>query len=147
MFAVAILLVLVTAILCPVLADAGLLLCWAATIYGYFVIMKHSRFRTIGYRLGRVRIVDAYGQLPSQWALSLRLLFAVVGPLNVVLDMLWIPSDPCKQSLRDKLAHSYVVKESAQAAGRARVVYRDYFILGMAFVFQEIEPLAPSPAS
>ena len=146
-FTVAILLVLVAVILSSVLAEAGLLLCWAATIYWYFVIMKHSRLRTIGYRLGRVRIVDAYGQPLSHWALSLRLLFAVVGPLNLVLDMLWIPSDPCKQSLRDKLAHSYVVKESAQAAGRARVIYRNYFILGMAFVFQEIEPQAPSSAS
>jgi uncharacterized RDD family membrane protein YckC len=146
-FAIAFLLVLLTVILSSVLAEGGLLLFWAATIYWYFVIAKHSRFRTIGYRLGRVRIVNAYGQPPSQWALSLRLLFAVVGPLNFVLDILWIPSDPCKQSLRDKLAHSYVVKQSAQAAGRARVVYRNYYILGMAFVFQEIEPLAPSRAS
>lgn len=34
---------------------------------------------------------------------------------------LWIPSDPWRQSLRDKLAHTYVVKVGAEPAGRARV--------------------------
>jgi len=136
-----ILLVVVTTILFNTLATGGLLLCWAAVAYLYFVIVKHSRFRTLGYRLGRVRIVDARGQSPSWSALSLRLLFAVVGPINFVIDLLWIPSDPCKQSLRDKLAHTYVVKLGASAAGPARVVYRNYYLLGMAFVFREIEPL------
>ena len=111
--------------------------------YTYFVIVKHSRFCTLGYRLGRVRIVDVRGELPSWGALSLRLLFAVFGPINFVIDMLWIPSDPCKQSLRDKLTHTYVVKAGARAAGPARLVYRNYYLLGMAFVFREIEPVTP----
>ena len=136
-----VLIVIVTMMLVQTLAAGGLLLCWALAAYAYFVIVKHSRFRTLGYRLGRVRIVDARGQAPSWSALSLRLLFAIFGPINFVVDMLWIPSDPCKQSLRDKLAHTYVVKAGARAAGPARVVYRSYHLMGMAFVFREIEPL------
>ena len=79
--------------------------------------------------------------------MTLRLLFAVLGPFNIVLDLLWIPSDPYKQSLRDKVAHTYVVKASAPPAGPARVVYRNYYMMGMSFVFQEIESLGPSRAS
>jgi len=145
--AIALLLVVLTAMLFAVLALGGLLLCWAAAVYWYFVIVKRSRFHTVGYRLGRVRIVDVRGQPPSQRALTLRLLFAVLGPFNIVLDLLWIPSDPYKQSLRDKVAHTYVVKASAPPAGPARVVYRNYYMMGMSFVFQEIEPLGPSRAS
>jgi uncharacterized RDD family membrane protein YckC len=128
-------------------SNAVLLVCWAGTIYWYFVIVKHSRFNTLGYRLARVRIVDVYGRLPSVSALSLRLLFAIGGPFGIALDIIWIPSDRCKQSLRDKVAHTYVVKVNAQPAGPARIVYRQYFLMGMSFVFQEVEPLASAHAS
>lgn len=122
--------------------DAVLLAGWAALVYGYFVILKRSRFRTLGYRLARVRLVDVRGRPPGVGALSVRLLFAVAGPINVVLDMMWIPSDRCRQSLRDKIAHTYVVKAQARPAGSALIVYRQYSLMGMSFLFQELEPLA-----
>jgi len=115
---------------------------WAVSIYGYLVVLKRSRFTTAGYRLARVRIVDAYGRPPRFGALTLRLSFGLLGPFNVVLDMLWIPFDRHKQALRDKLAHTYVVKANAEPAGPARVVLRTYDIMGMSFVFQDVEPVA-----
>jgi len=115
---------------------------WAVFIYGYFVVLKRSRVNTVGYRLARVRIVDAYGRPPGLGALTLRLPFGLLGPFNVILDMLWIPSDRHKQALRDKLAHTYVVKANAEPAGPARVVFRTYYIMGMSFVFQDVEPVA-----
>jgi uncharacterized RDD family membrane protein YckC len=48
-------------------------LCWGAAAYWYFVSVKRSRFHTVGYRLGGVRIVDVYGQTPRRRALILRL--------------------------------------------------------------------------
>jgi uncharacterized RDD family membrane protein YckC len=115
---------------------------WLACIYGYFVILKRSRFSTVGYRLARVRIVDPYGRPPGLGALALRLSFGLVGPINILLDMLWIPADRHKQSLRDKLAHTYVVKAGAEPAGTARVVLRTYYIMGMSFVFRDVEPMS-----
>ena len=123
------------------------LLAWIVAVYGYFVILKRSRFHTVGYRLFRVRIVDAHGRPPGLWMLSLRLLCAVAGPLNIVLDILWIPSDRHRQSLRDKIAHTYVVKAGARPAGPARRVFRSYYIMGMSFVFQELELDPASPAA
>jgi uncharacterized RDD family membrane protein YckC len=76
--------------------DPAVWLCWGAAAYWYFVSVKRSRFHTVGYRLGGVRIVDVFGQTPRRSALLLRLLWAVFGPINIVFDMLWIPSDPCK---------------------------------------------------
>jgi RDD family len=121
---------------------AVLVLCWAVLVYGYFVVLKHSRFSPVGYRLARARIVDSYGRPPGLGALTLRLSFGLLGPFNVFLDMLWIPSDRHKQALRDKFAHTYVVKASAEPAGPARVVFRTYYIMGMSFVFQEVEPVS-----
>jgi uncharacterized RDD family membrane protein YckC len=119
-----------------------LVTCCAVVIYGYFVVLKRSGFNTLGYRLTRVRIVDAYGRPPGLGALTLRLSFGLLGPFNVILDMLWIPSDRHKQALRDKFAHTYVVKASAEPAGPARVVFRTYYVMGMSFVFQDVEPVS-----
>jgi hypothetical protein len=52
--------------------------------------------------------------------------------------MLSIPSDRRKQSQRDKFAHTYVVRANAPPAGPARIVFRNYYIMGMSFVFQDI---------
>ena len=121
---------------------AWLIPCWVLLIYGYFVLLKRSRFTTVGYRLAGVRIVDSLGRPPGLAALTLRLSFGLIGPFNLILDVLWIPSDRHKQALRDKFAHTYVVKATAEPAGPARIVNRTYDVMGMSFVFQDVEPLA-----
>jgi uncharacterized RDD family membrane protein YckC len=145
--AVAILGIVVTAIVvvaAPAEApgDAVLLTGLMALVYGYFVVLKRSRVRTLGYRLARVHIVDVHGRPPGLGPLTVRLLFGVAGPFNFVLDMMWIPSDRHRQSLRDKVAHTYVVKTRARPAGPALIVYRQYHLMGMSLLFQELEPLA-----
>lgn len=139
---VAVVVIIVLVIPAEAPGDAVLLAAWTALMYGYFVMLKRSRFRTLGYRLAGVRLVDVRGRPPGVGALSVRLLFAVAGPINVVLDMMWIPSDRCRQSLRDKVAHTYVVKARARPAGPGLIVYRQYYLMGMSFLFQELEPLA-----
>jgi len=121
-------------------SDVLLPLCCLATVYGYFVILKRAGVHTVGYRLCGVRIVDPSGRPPGLGPLTLRLLFGLAGPLNILVDMVWIPCDMRRQSLRDKLAHTYVVKARARPAGPARVVHRHYHILGMSFVFQDVQP-------
>ena len=81
-------------------------LAWMTAAFFYFVILKRSRFRTPGYRLGRVRIVGLDGRVPSHWSLFLRLLFGGLGPLNWVLDLIWLTSDTNRQALRDKFANT-----------------------------------------
>jgi uncharacterized RDD family membrane protein YckC len=105
----------------------------------YLVVLKRSSIRTIGYRVGGVRIVGLDGKIASVPALTLRLLFAPLGPLNWFVDLAWISSDTHRQSLRDKLAHTYVVMANAQPAGTDRILYRYYDILGYSFLFQEVD--------
>jgi uncharacterized RDD family membrane protein YckC len=122
--------------------DAYLFAGWTALVWAYFVFLKRTPVGTVGYRLAGVRIVDAYGRSPGLAALTLRLAFGILGPINIVLDLLWIPSDRHKQSLRDKFAHTYVVKAGAQPAGPARIILRTHHVMGMAFVFRDVEAMS-----
>jgi hypothetical protein len=55
-------------------------------------------------------------------------MFGVLGPLNWLIDLIWLSSDANRQALRDKSANTYVVKAKAQAAGQGRIVIRYYEI-------------------
>lgn len=118
----------------------------AAVIFVYFVLLKRSRIGTAGYRLGGVRIVGPDGRPPGLAALSFRLLFASLGPFNWFLDLAWLSGDPHGQALRDKLAHTYVVKRNVQPKGIARVVFRYYEICTYNCWLQEIGPRDEAPA-
>jgi uncharacterized RDD family membrane protein YckC len=118
---------------------------WVAVWFAYFVLLKRSRFRTLGYVLAVARIVNLQGQTPSVASLVLRLLFAAMGPLNVLTDLFWIPSDPCRQALRDKFAHTYVIRRDASPAGTGPIRYTPYTILGGSFLFCEVKPATPVP--
>ncbi len=74
------------------LHDAVVAVTLLPTAYLYLVVVKWSRFGTLGYRLFHARVVDVTGQQPGLGALTLRFLFAVAGPIDIVLDMFWIPS-------------------------------------------------------
>jgi uncharacterized RDD family membrane protein YckC len=117
----------------------GALITWSAVWFGYFVLLKRSRFRTLGYALTGARIVNLQGKSPSIGSLTLRLLFAIFGPLNLLFDLFWIPSDPARQALRDKFAHTYVVRRRALPAGSGGIRYTPYTILGGSFIFQEVK--------
>ena len=120
---------------------------WVAVWFLYFVILKRSTFRTIGYKVFGARVVNLQGQRPGILSLLGRILFVVGGPANVLIDLLWIPSDPCRQAIRDKFAHTYVIRRDAQPIGVGRIVYRTYSMFGTTFLFQEVQsesPITPS---
>lgn len=138
---------LCSALMIPVLVIAPfsritvnlILLMLVVIAFFYFVIVKRSRFRTLGYRVGRVRIVALDGQTPGYAALTLRMMFGMLGPLNWLLDLIWLSNDTNRQALRDKFANTYVVKVNAQAAGIGRIVFRHYDILSYNCLFREVE--------
>ena len=121
----------------------ALLATWAITWFVYFVALKRTRIRTLGYIISGVRIVNLQGEHPGLLSLSTRLVFAMLGPFNMAIDLFWIPSDGRKQALRDKFAHTYVIKKDAQPAGKGQVVYVRYNIMTWTFLFQEV---SESPA-
>src|SRR5690349_7319917 len=105
---------------------------WLALAFLYLVVCKRTRVRTLGYRLTRVMLVDIRGDSPSALRVTFRLLFALMGTYSSALglvDFLWITGDDNRQTLRDKLAQTYVIRAGAQRAGRGPNVYDLYHVL------------------
>jgi uncharacterized RDD family membrane protein YckC len=116
-------------------------LIWLVVAYWYFIVCKRSRLRTLGYRCGRVKIVDIRGDSPSSWSLTFRLMLALMGTYSYelgLIDFLWISGDDHGQALRDKLAHTYVVRASAQPVGRGPIVYDVYHVLMWTLLLPEV---------
>lgn len=111
---------------------------WAVVWILYFVVLKGSRFRTPGYVVAGARIVNLHGQRPGYLPLLGRLAFVVLGPFNFLVDLLWVSSDPRRQALRDKFAHTYVIRKDAVPVGTSTIVYRVYMIFGMTLLFAEV---------
>jgi uncharacterized RDD family membrane protein YckC len=106
--------------------------------FAYLVLLKRSRFRTLGYLVGGIRIVSIHGERPSLWSLTVRALFAVFGPFNVLIDILWLTNDERRQALRDKLAHTYVIRDRAVPLGHGAIGYTTYTIFGWNLLFAEV---------
>lgn len=114
---------------------------------GYFVLVK-SHTRTIGYRLCRAQLVRLTGEPPTVWCLLFRFMFWFAGPVNPLLDLMCIPSDAAKQSLRDKLTRTYVVNVHARPAGSGRLVRVLHFWMTQVWVFIEVDHRdSPMPQS
>jgi uncharacterized RDD family membrane protein YckC len=109
----------------------------------YLVLLKRSRFRTLGYMLGRIRIVSIHGERPSIWSLTIRALFAFFGPFNMLIDVIWLTNDERRQALRDKFAHTYVIRDRAVPLGHGAIVYTTYTIFGTNFLFAEVSSNRP----
>ena len=115
---------------------------WTTVWVAYFVVLKGSRFRTLGYVVAGARIVDFSGHRPGYLRLLGRLAFVVLGPVNFLIDLCWISSDPSRQALRDKFAHTYVVRANAAPVGTGRIVYPTYMTFGWTLMFAEVRPAA-----
>ena len=122
----------------PEITAFAVLIVWTAVWFAYFVVLKGSRFRTLGYVLAGARIVNFSGQRPGYLRLLGRLAFAVFGPVNFLIDLCWISSDPSRQALRDKFAHTYVVRAHAVPAGSGRIVYPTYMTFGWTLMLAEV---------
>jgi uncharacterized RDD family membrane protein YckC len=104
----------------------------------YLVLAKWSRWGTVGYRIGRARIVNFRGEHPGLGSLTIRFVFFVLGPLLYLSDLIWVGGDPQRQALRDKFAHTYVVHAQAVSIGRGRIICVYYYLLGWTMLFQEV---------
>ena len=136
---VAIVLAVILSVLSSLISIWGPLIAWTVVWIAYFVLLKGSRFRTLGYVMAGARIVNFQGQRPSYLQLLGRVAFTVLGPVNFVVDLCWISSDPSRQALRDKFAHTFVIRKNAMPAGAGRIIYPTYMMFGWTLMFAEVQ--------
>jgi uncharacterized RDD family membrane protein YckC len=111
---------------------------FAAFCYLYLAVLARSRFGTLGYILASVQVVDLTGKRPSLACMSIRTWFAVLGPLNALLDVVWLGGDANRQALRDKLAGTYVIRKGAVPGGGGPQAYVLIWFLGYSVMVREV---------
>jgi uncharacterized RDD family membrane protein YckC len=104
----------------------------------YLAGSKARPVRTVGYRLADVELVDLHGGPVSLWRSTCRFMFLFGGPVNVLLDLIWLTHDPNRQTLRDKLTGTYVVRRGARPIGQGVITYPTYFIATLSFILPEV---------
>ena len=106
---------------------------WTVFTFLYLIVLKPSRFRSAGLWVTRSRIVDHRGNQPSAPRMAFRLLLWLLGPVNPVIDLLWLTGERHRQTLRDKFAGTYVVRKDAVPITRSHRRGAWYNFLGARF--------------
>ncbi|HBE67597.1 MAG TPA: RDD family protein [Planctomycetaceae bacterium] len=111
---------------------AMLILTWC-----YLTVVKRKG-KTLSYWILKLRIVNAKGGEPSIAVMTGRMMLWLLGPFNVVLDLLWLGADTERQSLRDSYMGTYVIKRDAKPIGRATLSLARYYSCGFAFAYPRV---------
>lgn len=94
-------------------ADPGLvmgLVLFCAIGLSYLTLFTILRGQTLGMRVIKARLIDAYGDSPSPRQCLTRVAGTIVGVATLGLGFLWIAFDSEKRGLQDWLAGTYVVR-------------------------------------
>lgn len=106
----------------------------------YLVPLKRSGFRTIGYRVIGAKLVNLQGARPVLWLLTLRSLLWLFGfsPVTLLLEFFWCHVDDDRQSLRDRITNTCLVKQYATPIGTGEVHTAYYFSCGYIFAYSHV---------
>ena len=118
----------------------GLSLAWL-----YLAGLKARPTGTLGYRVANVQLVDLQGKPANLWKSTCRFLFLFGGPINLLFDLIWLTNDSNRQTLRDKLTGTYVIRRGAQPLGRGPITYPTYFIATLSFIVPNVSRGGANP--
>jgi uncharacterized RDD family membrane protein YckC len=107
--------------------------------YLYLAIYKRTDHSTMGYRVLGAKIINLEGKRPSIWQMTLRFSMLLFGPLNFFVDIFWLTGEENRQTLRDKMFGTYVIKRQAQPKGTGKILYYQQMFLGWNWMFREVE--------
>lgn len=105
----------------------------------YLAVLKRSKYRTIGYILTGVKIVDLKGEKPSIFKMILRVLLILIGPFELIVDIIWLTSEVTKQTLRDKYIGTYVVNQNAVPIGKGKLQNVSLGFMGWNLMYREVK--------
>jgi len=104
----------------------------------YLVVPKAVGVGTLGYLAAGVRLVGLDGRPPSALKLLVRTgLVALMGAL-LVIDLIWLLGNECRQGLRDQWLGMYVVRRGAEPVASGPVRDSLHFVMGYCIGFPEV---------
>ena len=113
---------------------------WLLFAVLYFTLLKSTPLGSLGLMLAGCRIITLKGKRPSFPRMTLRLFLWIWGPFNPLFDLIWLCGDERRQSIRDRLMGTYVVRKSAKPIGRGKLRWAQLFYWGMSLGFEEVQP-------
>jgi uncharacterized RDD family membrane protein YckC len=112
---------------------------WLIVIWTYVVALKRSKFRTLGYRCLRCKLVTLQGQPPTMLMLTVReFLWILFFPSHFFLDFIWCGIDQDRQTLRDCYTSMQVLRNDAVPIGSGQIHLTHFFALGFAFNYPRV---------
>ena len=88
----------------------------------YLTFLKRSKFRTIGYYITGIKIVDLSGCKPSLYNMFLRVIVLIIGTYDYSKSIELVKTELTKQTLRDKYLGNYVIKADAKPIGSGPII-------------------------
>lgn len=131
--------------------EDGLISALVVMTWLYLVPLKRSAWRTVGYQMTGAKLVNLQGARPALWLLTLRSLLWMFFfiPFNFLMDVLWCSVDDDRQSIRDRITNTCLVKNRAIPIGNGEVHIAYYFVLGYMFTYSHVvhpDPTRPVSA-
>jgi hypothetical protein len=71
--------------------------------------------------------------------MALRFFLLFLGPLILFVDILWLTGEENRQTLRDKMFATYVIKRQAQPEGTGKILYYFQTFLLWCWTFREVK--------
>ena len=105
----------------------------------YFSLLKRSKYRTVGYILMGVKIVNLQGETPSILKMILRQFLVFLGPFTLHIDLPWITSEITKQTLRDKYVGTYVVGKDATPVLQGKLQSVTLGVMSWSIMYREVK--------
>ncbi len=117
---------------------------WFVVTFAYLTALEASPVGSIGFMICGTKIVTLRGERPSVWRMTGRLLICLFLPLSFPIDLLWLAGDDRRQSLRDKIAGTYVIRKAAAPAGRGPTRAATLMFWGATLTYWEVRRAVPA---
>lgn len=112
---------------------------WFAFAYRYLVILEASPIGTLGFLITGVKILNLKGERPSILRMTFRLVLWVLGPFNVLINLIWLGGDYARQTVSDKCAGTIVVRRNSVPTEHGPIHVRYYFLLDLFLAVAEVQ--------
>ena len=118
-------------------------LLWSVFAYVYLAILGPTKIGTLGFILAGVKIVDLKGKQPSFRRMTLRFFlllgFALSSPIYILLDLLWLGADGCRQTILDKATGTYLVRKGTMPFLDGVQTTVPYQFFGLSLLLPEVK--------
>jgi len=107
-------------------------------IYLYLTVIKSSKLGTFGLLLTGTKIVTLKGQKPNIFKMTFRFLFLLLGPINGIIDFLWLTMNPEKRTFRDCICGTYIIRKNASPIGEGPIHLSRVGLMGQMFLYPSV---------